>query len=105
MFSFFALQTSGTYSFVGPGHYNIFNTGMAQESLKKAYLESTRNGPFGTTSARIMPILQKHDVALPGPSHYQVSRMMNNNYYSNQIFITLAVLRRRLRSEGTISAT
>ena len=57
----------------GPGHYNIFNTGMAQESLKRAYLESTRHGPFGTTSARIMPILQKHDVALPGPSHYQVS--------------------------------
>ena len=46
---------------------------MAQESLKKAYLESTRHGPFGTTSARIMPMLQKHDVALPGPSHYQVS--------------------------------
>ena len=71
--------------FTGPGQYNIFNIGMAQESLKKAYLESTRHGPFGTTSARIMPIIQKHEVSLPGPSHYQVSSdniTFNWNYQS-----------------------
>nr|XP_002131399.1 sperm-tail PG-rich repeat-containing protein 2 isoform X1 [Ciona intestinalis] len=80
----------------GPGHYNIFNIGMAQESLKKAYLESTRHGPFGTTSARIMPIIQKHEVALPGPSHYQPKR--SEERYKKQVTSTFASLTDRLSS-------
>lgn len=59
-------------SVAGPGAYNMFGYGVAQESLKKAYLESTRRGAFGTTSNRVMPIVQKHEVSVPGPSHYQV---------------------------------
>jgi len=78
----------------GPGHYNIFNTGMAQESLKKAYLESTRSGAFGTTSARIMPIIQKHEVALPGPSHYQPKR--SEEKYKKQLTSNFASLSDRL---------
>ncbi|XP_076823381.1 sperm-tail PG-rich repeat-containing protein 2-like [Clavelina lepadiformis] len=78
----------------GPGHYNIFNTGMAQESLKRAYLESTRHGPFGTTSARIMPIIQKHEVALPGPSHYQPKG--TEERYKKQMTSTFASLTDRL---------
>lgn len=78
----------------GPGQYNIFNIGIAQESLKKAYLESTRHGPFGTTSARIMPIIQKHEVSLPGPSHYQPKQ--NEERYKKQLTSTFASLTDRL---------
>ncbi|XP_033889712.2 sperm-tail PG-rich repeat-containing protein 2 [Acipenser ruthenus] len=56
----------------GPGAYNIFNYGLAQESLKKAYLESTRKGGFGSTATRTPELLRRQDVVTPGPAHYQV---------------------------------
>jgi len=54
----------------GPGSYN--KTGIGQDSMKKAYIESTRRGVFGTTSARINPMVKRDDYYLPGPSHYTV---------------------------------
>ena len=59
-----------TESSAGPGSYNM--SGMGSDSMRKAYVESTRRGAFGTTSMRIQPIIKKTDVELPGPSHYQV---------------------------------
>jgi len=58
------------FSCLGPGAYN--QTGLGQESMKKAYIESTRRGVFGTTSARINPQVKRDDYYLPGPAHYTV---------------------------------
>ena len=55
---------------LGPGAYN--KVGIGQESMKKAYIESTRRGVFGTTSARINAMVKKDDYYLPGPAHYTV---------------------------------
>uniref|UniRef100_A0A2C9KKI0 Sperm-tail PG-rich repeat-containing protein 2 n=1 Tax=Biomphalaria glabrata TaxID=6526 RepID=A0A2C9KKI0_BIOGL len=54
----------------GPGTYNI--PGLAAESMRKAYIESTRKGVFGTTSTRIEPLSKKEDIEVPGPAHYQI---------------------------------
>ncbi|XP_067944512.1 sperm-tail PG-rich repeat-containing protein 2-like [Watersipora subatra] len=54
----------------GPGAYN--KVGIGQESMKKAYIESTRRGVFGTTSARINAMVKRDDYYLPGPAHYAV---------------------------------
>ncbi|KAK6187746.1 hypothetical protein SNE40_005703 [Patella caerulea] len=54
----------------GPGSYNI--AGMGSESMRKAYLQSTRRGVFGTTSARIQVLNKKEETEIPGPAHYQV---------------------------------
>lgn len=40
--------------------------------MKKAYIESTRRGVFGTTSARINAMVKRDDYYLPGPAHYTV---------------------------------
>lgn len=53
----------------GPGAYNA--TGMGAESMRKAYLESTRKGVFGTTSTRTQGMMKREDLELPGPAHYQ----------------------------------
>ena len=64
---------------LGPGQYNI--PGLGSESMKKAYIESTRRGAFGTTSVRIAPMIKKGATELPGPSHYQVSDKVNKPRY------------------------
>nr|KAG5709515.1 hypothetical protein BaRGS_023197 [Batillaria attramentaria] len=53
----------------GPGAYN--STGIGSESMRKAYLESTRKGVFGTTSTRTQAMMRREDLELPGPAHYQ----------------------------------
>lgn len=54
----------------GPGQYNIFGMGMANDSLRKAYVESTRFGAFGTSGSRLAPP-KKDNYSTPGPSTYQ----------------------------------
>ena len=54
----------------GPGQYNI--PGMGADSMKRAYIESTRRGVFGTTAARIKPMGKTFEAEAPGPAHYQV---------------------------------
>ncbi|KAL8580946.1 hypothetical protein ACOMHN_017513 [Nucella lapillus] len=54
----------------GPGAYN--SAGMGSESMRKAYLESTRKGVFGTTSTRTQAMMRREDIELPGPAHYQM---------------------------------
>ncbi|KAK2156252.1 hypothetical protein LSH36_217g00006 [Paralvinella palmiformis] len=66
-------------SSMSPGQYNI--PGLGSESMKKAYIESTRRGAFGTTSVRIAPMIKKGATELPGPSHYQVSDKVNKPRY------------------------
>ena len=40
--------------------------------MKRAYIESTRRGVFGTTAARIKPMGKTFEAEAPGPAHYQV---------------------------------
>lgn len=81
----------------GPGSYNVFSYGIAQESLKKAYLESTRRGAFGTTSSRAMPVIKRHQVAVPGPSHYQPKDKPEERY-KKQLTSAFSSLTDRLHS-------
>ncbi|XP_013412184.1 sperm-tail PG-rich repeat-containing protein 2 [Lingula anatina] len=53
----------------GPGAYHV--AGMGADSMKKAYIESTRKGVFGTTSVRIAPMTEKDITEMPGPAQYQ----------------------------------
>ncbi|EDO38402.1 predicted protein [Nematostella vectensis] len=59
----------------GPGAYNI--TDMTSELLRKAHLESTRKGAFGSTSHRIAPMTRRHEDHLPGPAHYLTTAEKN----------------------------
>lgn len=65
----------------GPGAYNI--VGMGSESMRKAYIESTRKGVFGTTSVRIKPITKKEEQEVPGPAHYQIKEKPFKTKYPN----------------------
>lgn len=58
----------------GPGQYNIVKHSMANESIKKAFMESTRQGGFGVSSSRSMSLVRRHESSIPGPSHYQPDR-------------------------------
>ena len=83
----------------GPGQYSI--PGLGQDSMKKAYIESTRRGAFGTTSVRIAPITKKGEPELPGPSHYKVSDHVNKPRYK-QLSSNFASLSNRLAEPPSI---
>ena len=72
---------SSLHYFSGPGAYNI--VGMGSESMRKAYIESTRKGVFGTTSVRIKPITKKEEQEVPGPAHYQIKEKPFKTKYPN----------------------
>ena len=50
---------------------------MANESIKKAFMESTRQGGFGVSSSRSMSLVRRHESSIPGPSHYQVVKTLS----------------------------
>ncbi|KAJ1218840.1 hypothetical protein NDU88_006412 [Pleurodeles waltl] len=56
----------------GPGAYNIFDLGVAHESLKKAYQESCQKGAFGSSAARALAVSKSEAVWTPGPADYRV---------------------------------
>jgi len=80
----------------GPGAYNI--TGMGSDSMRKAYIESTRRGVFGTTSQRINQITKKDETEMPGPNHYQVKEKPFKSRYHN-LSSTFASVTSRLKDE------
>uniref|UniRef100_A0A673KPB6 Sperm-tail PG-rich repeat-containing protein 2-like n=1 Tax=Sinocyclocheilus rhinocerous TaxID=307959 RepID=A0A673KPB6_9TELE len=57
----------------GPGAYNVFEYGLAYESWKKACLESTRKGAFGSIAPRRLFLPSKEEMSRPGPTQYKVS--------------------------------
>ncbi|KAF5887014.1 sperm-tail PG-rich repeat-containing protein 2, partial [Clarias magur] len=65
----------------GPGAYNMFDYGLASQSLKKAYLEGKRTGGFGSTAKRTTIIVNRNTE--PGPSHYQVEKE-SEEFYKQQ---------------------
>ncbi|XP_052413427.1 sperm-tail PG-rich repeat-containing protein 2 [Carassius gibelio] len=58
----------------GPGAYNVFEYGLAYESLKKACLESTRKGAFGSIAPRRLFLPSKEQMSRPGPTQYKVEK-------------------------------
>lgn len=82
----------------GPGAYNA--TGMGNDSMRKAYIESTRRGVFGTTSVRIHPMTKAQEQEQPGPSHYQVKEKPFKPRYQ-QPSSTFASLTTRLNEPPT----
>ena len=83
----------------GPGAYNI--TGMGSDSMRKAYIESTRRGVFGTTSVRTNAITKKDDTETPGPNHYQIKEKPFKSRY-NQLSSTFASVTARLKDEPIV---
>ena len=69
------IRSCSLYS--GPGSYNVFDCGLAQESVKRATLESTRKGGFGCSAQRnsIFHIAQTLDA--PGPGQYVVGSSLS----------------------------
>ncbi|XP_067296404.1 sperm-tail PG-rich repeat-containing protein 2 isoform X2 [Pseudorasbora parva] len=67
----------------GPGAYNVFDYGLAQESLKKASLKSTRKGAFGSVAPRRLFLPSKEEMSTPGPAQYKVEKT-NEALYKKQ---------------------
>uniref|UniRef100_A0A8C8RY61 Sperm tail PG-rich repeat containing 2 n=1 Tax=Pelusios castaneus TaxID=367368 RepID=A0A8C8RY61_9SAUR len=55
----------------GPAFYNILNYSIERESFKKAYLESTKKGAFGSSTPRPLYIFKRGAFCTPGPADYQ----------------------------------
>ncbi|RDD37214.1 Sperm-tail PG-rich repeat-containing protein 2 [Trichoplax sp. H2] len=53
----------------GPGTYNY--PGIADNSLRKSQLESSRKGAFGSTAVRTVPLANPEKKDAPGPGYYQ----------------------------------
>uniref|UniRef100_A0AAY4CIN2 Sperm-tail PG-rich repeat-containing protein 2 n=1 Tax=Denticeps clupeoides TaxID=299321 RepID=A0AAY4CIN2_9TELE len=64
----------------GPGAYNMFEDGLAQNSLKKASLESKRKGAFGSTAYRSIVFNTKDEENAPGPGQYMVEKNSEELY-------------------------
>uniref|UniRef100_A0A3B1J6D7 Sperm-tail PG-rich repeat containing 2 n=1 Tax=Astyanax mexicanus TaxID=7994 RepID=A0A3B1J6D7_ASTMX len=60
-----------THSTPGPGAYNVFELGLAHESLRRVLVENTRKGVFGSCAERALQLNNKEGNS-PGPSHYTV---------------------------------
>lgn len=56
----------------GPGSYNVLEHGLAQESFKKAFLERTRKGGFGSSAQRNFIFPNRESIEAPSPGQYEV---------------------------------
>ncbi|KAB5515300.1 hypothetical protein PHYPO_G00250260 [Pangasianodon hypophthalmus] len=65
----------------GPGAYNVFDYGLASESLKKAHLEGKRTGGFGSTAKRTTIFISR--TTEPGPTNYMVEKK-SEEFYKQQ---------------------
>uniref|UniRef100_A0AAQ6IN72 Sperm tail PG-rich repeat containing 2 n=1 Tax=Anabas testudineus TaxID=64144 RepID=A0AAQ6IN72_ANATE len=63
----------------GPGSYNVFEHGLAQESFKKAFFERTRKGGFGSTADRKL-FHNKESIEAPSPGQYQTEKKTEEHY-------------------------
>jgi hypothetical protein len=85
-------------SHAGPASYAL--GGMGAQAVKKACLESTRRGGFGSTAVRIQPMTKKTEVELPGPAHYQVKEKPEPRYH--QMSSNFASMSTRLHTAPNI---
>lgn len=77
------IQDSRLQKTPGPGSYEIFSYGIASESLKRANLECSKRGAFGSSAVRALSISNSDAVWTPGPSHYVV-KDRNEEPYKHQ---------------------
>uniref|UniRef100_A0A3B4Z0T1 Sperm tail PG-rich repeat containing 2 n=1 Tax=Stegastes partitus TaxID=144197 RepID=A0A3B4Z0T1_9TELE len=75
----------------GPGSYNVFEQGLARESFKKAVLEKTRKGGFGSTTKRGSVFHNKESIAAPSPGQYEKTE---ESYKKQQTAIFKSATRR-----------
>ncbi|XP_041485229.1 sperm-tail PG-rich repeat-containing protein 2-like [Lytechinus variegatus] len=85
----------------GPGSYSF--PGIADSSMRKAYIESTRRGAFGSTSVRIKPITKRQDSSQPGPSHYQPKETPQYSRYTSNLSANFASQSNRLTSPAPVT--
>ncbi|XP_053556148.1 sperm-tail PG-rich repeat-containing protein 2 [Bombina bombina] len=64
----------------GPGSYDLFSHGLANESLNKSYYEKTNKGAFGSSAARALSMSKKDALWTPGPAHYVVKDKIEEPY-------------------------
>lgn len=55
----------------------MFEYGLAQDAFKKACLERTRKGGFGSTAQRKFIFHNKESIEAPSPGQYEVGRAIN----------------------------
>uniref|UniRef100_A0AAQ5X314 Sperm tail PG-rich repeat containing 2 n=1 Tax=Amphiprion ocellaris TaxID=80972 RepID=A0AAQ5X314_AMPOC len=78
----------------GPGSYNVFEHGLARESFKKAFLEKTRKGGFGSTAKRSSVFHDKESIEAPGPGQYEAEKKTEESYKKQQTAIFKSATRR-----------
>ncbi|XP_039397505.1 sperm-tail PG-rich repeat-containing protein 2 isoform X2 [Mauremys reevesii] len=64
----------------GPAFYNILNYSIERENLKKAYLESTKKGAFGSSAPRPLYVFKRGAFCTPGPADYQGKRSTEESH-------------------------
>ncbi|XP_057688184.1 sperm-tail PG-rich repeat-containing protein 2 [Corythoichthys intestinalis] len=64
----------------GPGSYNVVYMGLAQESLRRAFLERTTKGGFGSTAKRSSSFLNNEFGQGPSPAEYKVENRPEELY-------------------------
>ncbi|XP_068616924.1 sperm-tail PG-rich repeat-containing protein 2 [Brachionichthys hirsutus] len=64
----------------GPGSYNVFEHGLAQDSFKKAFLGRTRKGGFGSTAQRNSIFHNKESTEVPSPGQYEAEQKTEECY-------------------------
>ncbi|KAM9143858.1 sperm-tail PG-rich repeat-containing protein 2 [Pangshura tecta] len=64
----------------GPAFYNILNYSIERENFKKAYLESTKKGAFGSSAPRPLYIFKRGAFCTPGPADYQGKRSTEESH-------------------------
>ncbi|XP_034397600.1 LOW QUALITY PROTEIN: sperm-tail PG-rich repeat-containing protein 2 [Cyclopterus lumpus] len=73
-------QNHKTCSTPGPGSYDMFEQGLACESFKKAVLERTRKGGFGSTAQRSSLFHNKESIEAPSPGQYATEKKTEEHY-------------------------
>ncbi|AWP07206.1 putative sperm-tail PG-rich repeat-containing protein 2 [Scophthalmus maximus] len=68
----------------GPGSYDVFDQGLAQESFKKALSERSRKGGFGSTAQRNSFFHNKESMDAPSPGQYETEKKTEELYKKQQ---------------------
>ncbi|XP_074922267.1 sperm-tail PG-rich repeat-containing protein 2 isoform X3 [Chelonoidis abingdonii] len=64
----------------GPAFYDILNYSIERENFKKAYLESTKKGAFGSSAPRPLYVFKRGTFCTPGPADYQGKRSTEKSH-------------------------
>ncbi|XP_064209299.1 sperm-tail PG-rich repeat-containing protein 2 [Anguilla rostrata] len=88
----------------GPGAYNVFDYGMAQDSLRRALLERNKKGGFGSRAQRNPAFVKREEAELPGPAQYRVEKTLEEPYKQKHTAVFKSVTE-RLTSAQAAQAT